>query len=843
VAPVGSPGIIGTRRGLCPTPWGAWSRCVAWFAGLALITAGSIAPAGSLITNVNTDNAMYAPGAQVTIYVDFLNSTGGAFDGAVEVAVAHLGHVLSTLPAQALSVDSDASTYREFSWLPPAIDYQGYHVGVTVKNSGGGVADVGASAIDVSSDWARFPRYGYVSHFGEGIDAGNIVWQLKNYHINGLQFYDWQWKHHIPYSPASSWPDIANRTISRAAVTSLIAAAHSYNMVAMSYDDWGAAYQDCLSDGSGVTLSMGRFLGAPASPGNQASWSLPDGWATPEFYLMNNRDPGWQNYIYGRQGEAMANFGFDGWHMDNLVVDHVVFDYAGNQFNLDDYNPEFINNAKAALGKRITFNHIDGSAVEQVAQSANVDFVYSELWGSNAHYADFSRFVDNVRRFGSKASVFAAYMNRGTSSGNFNEASVRLANAAIFACGGAHIELGDGGEMLRTEYFPENRVKMSASLRSAMWTYYDFLVGYENLLRGDTISSGTQATIEGVATSTTGSAGAVWVIAKKTLGYRIVHLVNLLNNTSTEWRDNAGTYPAPPTRYRLAVTMYYTGAIGGGKLWWASPDIKGGSATELSFTAGSDGGGTYVKFTVPQLQYWDMVWLEINGTTGAATRMQAEDYDSMAGIATETTSDTGGGLNVGHVKNKTGDSYVAFDNIDFGSGATSVSARAASTVAYGTIEFRLGSPTGTLIGTAPVGNTGGWQAWQTITAPVSGVSGVQELFVVFKTAASNLNWFTFNGVGQDGSLFVRGDANASNALDIADAVFTLSYLFANGAAPTCLDAADANDSDEIDIADVVTLLSHLFAGGGDLPAPFGQCGIDPKEDDLDCRSFPPCEGP
>lgn len=67
----------------------------------------------------------------------------------------------------------------------------------------------------------------------------------------------------------------------------------------------------------------------------------------------------------------------------------------------------------------------------------------------------------------------------------------------------------------------------------------------------------------------------------------------------------------------------------------------------------------------------------------------------------------------------------------------------ASAVANGTLEFRLDSPGGTLIAAVTVGNTGGWQSWQTITAPVAGAAGLHKLFVVFKNAASNLNWFQF----------------------------------------------------------------------------------------------------
>jgi hypothetical protein len=87
----------------------------------------------------------------------------------------------------------------------------------------------------------------------------------------------------------------------------------------------------------------------------------------------------------------------------------------------------------------------------------------------------------------------------------------------------------------------------------------------------------------------------------------------------------------------------------------------------------------------------------------------------------------------------------------------------------------------------------------------------------------------------------RGNANADAALDIADAVFVLTYLFAQGPAPTCEDAADANDDGKLDLVDAVAVLTHLFAGGP-VSQPFDQCGPDPTPDDLECASFPPCPG-
>ena len=82
-----------------------------------------------------------------------------------------------------------------------------------------------------------------------------------------------------------------------------------------------------------------------------------------------------------------------------------------------------------------------------------------------------------------------------------------------------------------------------------------------------------------------------------------------------------------------------------------------------------------------------------------------------------------------------------------------------------------------------------------------------------------------------GPMFRRGDGNDDGTFDIADAVAILSYLFAGGVVP-CIDAADANDDGAIDIADAIAILSHLFGGAGDLPPPFGSCGVDPTPDDL-----------
>ena len=89
--------------------------------------------------------------------------------------------------------------------------------------------------------------------------------------------------------------------------------------------------------------------------------------------------------------------------------------------------------------------------------------------------------------------------------------------------------------------------------------------------------------------------------------------------------------------------------------------------------------------------------------------------------------------------------------------------------------------------------------------------------------------------------FIRGDVNQDSTLNVADVISLLEYLFGGGKQPFCLDSADANDDGKLDLADAIRTLGYLFAGGATLPDPFGTCGPDPTEDELDCQSFTPCQ--
>ena len=70
----------------------------------------------------------------------------------------------------------------------------------------------------------------------------------------------------------------------------------------------------------------------------------------------------------------------------------------------------------------------------------------------------------------------------------------------------------------------------------------------------------------------------------------------------------------------------------------------------------------------------------------------------------------------------------------------------ASATGGGTVGLRLGSRSGTVVGRCSVPNTGGWQAWTTVSCPVSGVRGTHDLCLRFTDSSGyllNVDWWRF----------------------------------------------------------------------------------------------------
>jgi glucosylceramidase len=171
-----------------------------------------------------------------------------------------------------------------------------------------------------------------------------------------------------------------------------------------------------------------------------------------------------------------------------------------------------------------------------------------------------------------------------------------------------------------------------------------------------------------------------------------------------------------------------------------------GSATGQTFQV--QWGTQSFNYTLPGVSAATFTWSgTANGNTppvAATAQIQGSSFASESGLETENTGDSTGAYDLGYVSMG---AQAIYNNVDFGSGtATTVSVREASAGGGGTLAFYLDSTAGTPISTVTLPVTGGWQTWQTVTGPVSGATGVHDLYLVFAGSPSgiaNVNWFQF----------------------------------------------------------------------------------------------------
>ncbi|MFH9941681.1 glycoside hydrolase family 16 protein [Streptomyces murinus] len=187
----------------------------------------------------------------------------------------------------------------------------------------------------------------------------------------------------------------------------------------------------------------------------------------------------------------------------------------------------------------------------------------------------------------------------------------------------------------------------------------------------------------------------------------------------------------------VAMGGGFPGAFGGGPTGATEPGhpmvVDYVQVLQSSGGGGGGGGGT----TPPP-----------TGDRDAYGQIQAESYDGQSGVATETTTDTGGGQDMGYLAN--GD-WALYKGVNFGSTpATQFYGRVASGAGGGVsglVEVRLDSRTNAPIGSFAVGDTGGWQSWRTVPANIGSVTGTHDVYLTFSSGQPadfvNVNWFDF----------------------------------------------------------------------------------------------------
>lgn len=536
---------------------------------------------------VTTDKAAYAPGAIVTF-------RGDRAQAGLAVRYWHLGDIVE----EHLLEDSS-----EWTWTLPLKDFQGYYVELIGKNAEGVVRTVGAVAVDASSDWTRFPRYGFLSKFGDVAPSriASVIANLNRYHINGLQYYDWMYDHHHPLAgtpdhPDTEWPSIIGDNCELDVVKGYIEEAHRCNMASMFYDLCYGVLEWAEEDGVSPSWNLYKDAGAR----NRDFHPLGAPFRS-NIYLVNPGNEGWLDYFAARVNEVYEVFDFDGFHIDQLGDRGSRYGADGKRVDVPAGYGAFLRKMHDANpSKKLAFNAVSRYGQSRIANAPS-DFLYNEVWTTG--FSEIDKIMsENKSLAPGKNTVLAAYMNY-KQSGTFNTPAVLLADAVIFAMGGSHLELGE--HMLSNEYFPSAGMKMSSELQDRLVSYYDFLVGYENLLRDGGEKKNVTVSSDTAKIAPWGPVkGSVNTLAYEVDGKLVIHLLNFSNATHLDWRDDSMNQAAPSQIENLDISLRTSRDVK--NVWLASPDIDGGVPRKASWS----GSAISVKIEVPSLSYWTMVVVE-----------------------------------------------------------------------------------------------------------------------------------------------------------------------------------------------------------------------------------------
>jgi type 1 glutamine amidotransferase len=126
--------------------------------------------------------------------------------------------------------------------------------------------------------------------------------------------------------------------------------------------------------------------------------------------------------------------------------------------------------------------------------------------------------------------------------------------------------------------------------------------------------------------------------------------------------------------------------------------------------------------------------VRIKDLTSAAT-IQAESYSAASGVQPFNKASAHNGQTLGYID--PGD-WARYDGLTIG-GATGFKARVVSGGSGGTLQVRTGSPSGPILGSMTVPNTGGWESFQDVSTSLTNVpSGTADIYLTFTGTGGGL---------------------------------------------------------------------------------------------------------
>ena len=500
----------------------------------------------------------FHPGETVNLLVEIQSKL--VADVELIVTIQHLADTPQTFKVPA-SLKAKMQTIR-IQWDAPARP-AGYGATVELRDASNRTLGRAAASFDVLNAWTDFPRYGCLTDFSaQRPDADSTINELVRFHINGLQFYDWQYRHDELLAPTEDYIDPLGRAISLHTVKKLVETARRHGVAAMPYlavyaaspAFWRAHPESALYDKDGRPIPFGEdFLGLM----NPASGSE------------------WKDHLLAECACALENIAFDGLHIDQYGEPKQVWDARGQAVDLPNAFAEFIEAARINHPeKTILFNAVGNWPIEALAASP-LDFMYIEIWPPDVRYRDVARVVlDAVSLSRGKPVVIALYLPADRPN------NVMLANTVIAACGGTRIELGEQARLLTDPYFPKHQ-EIPTELKTALRGHYDFLIRYGEWMQSYPLTTEERGAwaIGEFSPGFVQTDSRVWTVARRRGNDLVLNLVNWNGLDADLTWNTPHPAPAPCANLQMSVHLSRKPA----KVFYACPEQSEDGPLELDF--------------------------------------------------------------------------------------------------------------------------------------------------------------------------------------------------------------------------------------------------------------------
>jgi len=547
------------------------------------------------ITDFHFDRSFYVPQEPVMLSIHIVSQVEQSVSAKIKASIMHLGDTIDQLE-KTISLSGGEQDF-EVSYMPPPDVPRGYGVDLCVETVKGEILECISTGFDVLNNWTQNPRYGFLTDFFPGRSNFNETTDsLVRYHINGLQFYDWMYRHEQFLTEEEPYIDLLGRNLSRVTVEKLVGAVHEKSIAAMPYTAIYAASTPFFEEHPDWALYQAN--GKPYLLGKNFL-----------VYMDPRPDSPWVNYLLSQFATVLQEIDFDGIHLDQYGDPKEAYDSKGNKFSLASPLAETINATKDLvlqyrINGAVVFNAVTNWPIETVSKS-NQDFIYIEVWSPYTWFDDLHKLITQAQDLSNgKPVILAAYIDPE------RENNVRLVDATIFASGGGHIELGEINGMLSDPYFPKYGT-ISPELSETLRRYYDFAVRYQDAI-GPRTADGTGAylnriLINGAYPSPSQLTDKVWPIVRETDRLTAINLINLRGIKSPEW---AREVKDPPTKIEQAIVRISEVNRDVNRIWFASPDRDSISLQPIDFTLSGETGGRTLICKVPYLEYWDLIIIE-----------------------------------------------------------------------------------------------------------------------------------------------------------------------------------------------------------------------------------------